>query len=164
MLVLLPLPTPTLHTHTYPALPQAYFFGYVVHRLLLVALGRREEDDRDHYGNKVRPRVASYGRATRWGLSVRAARGGRPLSPRQQDGCGNRRGRWGTVGRREVPAGVEECWLLGAWTGLERRRRLSVGSPHHPTLKPHHLPSRPRVQRLDLGGPLLANLFRQLFR
>jgi DNA-directed RNA polymerase beta subunit len=32
--------------------PQAYFFGYVIHRLLLVALGRREEDDRDHYGNK----------------------------------------------------------------------------------------------------------------
>ena len=31
---------------------KAYFFGYVVHRLLLVALGRREEDDRDHYGNK----------------------------------------------------------------------------------------------------------------
>jgi DNA-directed RNA polymerase II subunit RPB2 len=24
----------------------------VIHRLLLVALGRREEDDRDHYGNK----------------------------------------------------------------------------------------------------------------
>ena len=31
---------------------KAYFFGYVIHRLLLVALGRREEDDRDHYGNK----------------------------------------------------------------------------------------------------------------
>ncbi|KDD76893.1 domain 6 of RNA polymerase Rpb2 [Helicosporidium sp. ATCC 50920] len=31
---------------------KAYFFGYVVHRLLLVSLGRREEDDRDHYGNK----------------------------------------------------------------------------------------------------------------
>lgn len=31
---------------------QTYFFGYIIHRLLLVALGRREEDDRDHYGNK----------------------------------------------------------------------------------------------------------------
>ncbi|KAL6781338.1 RPB2 [Auxenochlorella protothecoides x Auxenochlorella symbiontica] len=31
---------------------KAYFLGYVVHRLLLVALGRRDEDDRDHYGNK----------------------------------------------------------------------------------------------------------------
>eukprot|EP00890_Picochlorum_soloecismus_P003995 jgi/Picsp_1/4597/NSC_01967-R1_rna polymerase ii second largest subunit len=31
---------------------KAYFFGYVIHRLLLVALGRREEDDRDHYANK----------------------------------------------------------------------------------------------------------------
>lgn len=30
---------------------KAYFFGYMVHRLLLCALGRRE-DDRDHYGNK----------------------------------------------------------------------------------------------------------------
>ena len=31
---------------------KAYFVGYMVHRLLLVALGRRGEDDRDHYGNK----------------------------------------------------------------------------------------------------------------
>ncbi|KNC80151.1 DNA-directed RNA polymerase II subunit RPB2 [Sphaeroforma arctica JP610] len=31
---------------------KAYFFGYMVHRLLLAALGRRECDDRDHYGNK----------------------------------------------------------------------------------------------------------------
>lgn len=31
---------------------QAYFFGYMIHRLLLVALGRREQDDRDHYANK----------------------------------------------------------------------------------------------------------------
>lgn len=31
---------------------KAYFFGYMIHRLLLVALGRRPEDDRDHYANK----------------------------------------------------------------------------------------------------------------
>jgi len=31
---------------------KAYFLGYMVHRLLLSALGRREVDDRDHYGNK----------------------------------------------------------------------------------------------------------------
>lgn len=31
---------------------KAFFFGYVVHRLLVVALGRKEEDDRDHYMNK----------------------------------------------------------------------------------------------------------------
>jgi DNA-directed RNA polymerase II subunit RPB2 len=31
---------------------KAYFLGYVVHRLLLAALGRRELDDRDHIGNK----------------------------------------------------------------------------------------------------------------
>ncbi|ELU13810.1 hypothetical protein CAPTEDRAFT_172112 [Capitella teleta] len=31
---------------------KAYFLGYIVHRLLLAALGRRECDDRDHYGNK----------------------------------------------------------------------------------------------------------------
>ena len=30
-----------------------YFIGYMVHRLLLAALGRRELDDRDHMGNKV---------------------------------------------------------------------------------------------------------------
>lgn len=32
--------------------PKAYFLGYMVHRLLLVSLGRRAEDDRDHYANK----------------------------------------------------------------------------------------------------------------
>jgi len=31
---------------------KAYYLGYIVHRLLLAALGRRELDDRDHYGNK----------------------------------------------------------------------------------------------------------------
>uniref|UniRef100_A0A8C4NCH5 DNA-directed RNA polymerase II subunit RPB2 n=1 Tax=Eptatretus burgeri TaxID=7764 RepID=A0A8C4NCH5_EPTBU len=31
---------------------KAYFLGYMVHRLLLATLGRREPDDRDHYGNK----------------------------------------------------------------------------------------------------------------
>eukprot|EP00898_Chlorokybus_atmophyticus_P001664 jgi/Chlat1/2499/Chrsp175S02370 len=31
---------------------KAYFFGYIIHRMLLCALGRRAEDDRDHYGNK----------------------------------------------------------------------------------------------------------------
>ncbi|CAI9738821.1 DNA-directed RNA polymerase II subunit RPB2 [Octopus vulgaris] len=31
---------------------KAYFLGYMVHRLLLAACGRREVDDRDHYGNK----------------------------------------------------------------------------------------------------------------
>lgn len=31
---------------------KAYFLGYMVHRLLLTALKRRDVDDRDHYGNK----------------------------------------------------------------------------------------------------------------
>eukprot|EP00122_Pirum_gemmata_P014597 Pgem_evm1s13613 len=31
---------------------KAFFFGYVIHRLLLASLGRRECDDRDHFGNK----------------------------------------------------------------------------------------------------------------
>ncbi|KAK7274940.1 hypothetical protein RIF29_16042 [Crotalaria pallida] len=31
---------------------KAYYFGYIIHRLLLCALGRRAEDDKDHYGNK----------------------------------------------------------------------------------------------------------------
>ena len=31
---------------------KAFFFGYMVHRLCLAALERREPDDRDHYGKK----------------------------------------------------------------------------------------------------------------
>ncbi|WIA14943.1 hypothetical protein OEZ86_003599 [Tetradesmus obliquus] len=31
---------------------KAFFLGYMVHRLMLVSLGRRHEDDRDHYSNK----------------------------------------------------------------------------------------------------------------
>lgn len=31
---------------------KAYFVGYMVHRLLLAVLGRRQLDDRDHFGNK----------------------------------------------------------------------------------------------------------------
>ena len=40
------------HTAPLPLSLQAYFFGYMIHRLLLVALGRRDQDDRDHYANK----------------------------------------------------------------------------------------------------------------
>jgi len=29
-----------------------FFIGYMVHRLCFAALGRIEEDDRDHYGKK----------------------------------------------------------------------------------------------------------------
>ena len=35
-----------------PLVLYQYFIGYMVHRLLLAALGRRELDDRDHIGNK----------------------------------------------------------------------------------------------------------------
>jgi len=31
---------------------KAYYLGYIVHRLLLCTMGRRSEDDRDHFGNK----------------------------------------------------------------------------------------------------------------
>ncbi len=31
---------------------KAFFLGYMVHRMLQCALGRREEDDRDHFGKK----------------------------------------------------------------------------------------------------------------
>lgn len=31
---------------------KAFFFGYMVHRLLIAALERRELDDRDHFGKK----------------------------------------------------------------------------------------------------------------
>ncbi|CAN6620941.1 DNA-directed RNA polymerase II subunit Rpb2p [Trichomonascus vanleenenianus] len=31
---------------------KAFFLGYMVHRMLLVALGRKEPDDRDHFGKK----------------------------------------------------------------------------------------------------------------
>lgn len=31
---------------------KAYFFGYIIHRLLLAAVQKRPLDDRDHYGNK----------------------------------------------------------------------------------------------------------------
>ena len=31
---------------------KAYFLGYMVHRMLLVAMGRQQENDRDHYASK----------------------------------------------------------------------------------------------------------------
>ena len=31
---------------------KAYFYGYIIHKLLKTALSRRQVDDRDHYGNK----------------------------------------------------------------------------------------------------------------
>ncbi|XP_051125161.1 DNA-directed RNA polymerase II subunit RPB2-like [Andrographis paniculata] len=43
---------PHVGTEEYCETKKAYYFGYVINRLLLCALGRRAEDDRDHYGNK----------------------------------------------------------------------------------------------------------------
>ncbi|KAI3840599.1 hypothetical protein MKX03_004611 [Papaver bracteatum] len=43
---------PHVGTGEYCETRKAYYFGYIIHRLLLCALGRRPEDDRDHYGNK----------------------------------------------------------------------------------------------------------------
>ena len=48
----LPTSRPQSNSADLSCLLQAYFFGYMIHRLLLVALGRRPEDDRDHYANK----------------------------------------------------------------------------------------------------------------
>ena len=57
----------------------------MIHRLLLVALGRREEDDRDHYGNKR--------------LDLGGAPAGQPLPPALQVG-GQGQGRSVTVRSR----------------------------------------------------------------
>src|SRR5262249_2079286 len=43
---------PHVGTQQYCETRKAYFFGYMVHRLLLAALNKRPLDDRDHYGNK----------------------------------------------------------------------------------------------------------------
>ncbi|KAL0399816.1 UNVERIFIED_CONTAM: DNA-directed RNA polymerase II subunit RPB2 [Sesamum radiatum] len=43
---------PHVGTEEYCETKKAYYFGYVINRLLLCALGRRPEDDRDHYANK----------------------------------------------------------------------------------------------------------------
>ena len=40
------------HAKYYVIICFLLFCSYMVHRLLLAALGRREQDDRDHYGNK----------------------------------------------------------------------------------------------------------------
>ncbi|KAL9087770.1 MAG: hypothetical protein Q9159_003453 [Coniocarpon cinnabarinum] len=49
---------------------KAFFLGYMVHRLLQVRLGRREEDDRDHFGKKrldlAGPLLASIFRNNYW--------------------------------------------------------------------------------------------------
>ncbi|KAJ3451127.1 intein-containing DNA-directed RNA polymerase subunit beta precursor [Anaeramoeba flamelloides] len=43
---------PHVGTSEYKETIKAYFFGYMIHRILNTALGRREVDDRDHYKNK----------------------------------------------------------------------------------------------------------------
>jgi DNA-directed RNA polymerase II subunit RPB2 len=43
---------PHVGVREYCETKKAFFFGYMIHRLLLAALERRELDDRDHYGKK----------------------------------------------------------------------------------------------------------------
>lgn len=43
---------PHISTESGKELMKGYFLGYMVNKMLQVALGRQPEDDRDHYGNK----------------------------------------------------------------------------------------------------------------
>jgi DNA-directed RNA polymerase II subunit RPB2 len=43
---------PHVGTNPHTETKKAYFFGYMIHRLLLAALERRDLDDRDHFGKK----------------------------------------------------------------------------------------------------------------
>ncbi|KAJ1551175.1 DNA-dependent RNA polymerase II, partial [Nowakowskiella sp. JEL0078] len=43
---------PHIATEAHRESEKAYFFGYMIHRLCLAALERRETDDRDHFGKK----------------------------------------------------------------------------------------------------------------
>nr|GMC70456.1 DNA-directed RNA polymerase II subunit RPB2-like [Ipomoea batatas] len=43
---------PHVGTREYCETKKAYYFGYIINRLLLCVLGRRPEDDRDHMANK----------------------------------------------------------------------------------------------------------------
>ncbi|KAI5192005.1 DNA-directed RNA polymerase II subunit RPB2 [Nematocida sp. AWRm77] len=43
---------PHVGTSEFCETKKAYLFGYAINKLLLVALGRREQEDRDHYGRK----------------------------------------------------------------------------------------------------------------
>ena len=43
---------PHVSTDENSEVKKAYFFGYMIHKLLATVLGRRDFDDRDHYGNK----------------------------------------------------------------------------------------------------------------
>ena len=43
---------PHVSTEEHSETKKAYFFGYIIHRLLSTVLGRRDFDDRDHFGNK----------------------------------------------------------------------------------------------------------------
>jgi DNA-directed RNA polymerase II subunit RPB2 len=43
---------PHIGTKPHTETRKAFFFGYMIHRLLLAALERRDFDDRDHFGKK----------------------------------------------------------------------------------------------------------------
>lgn len=50
--ILLKYMLPHVGMSEYSGRKKAFFIGYMTHKMLSCALGRRKEDDRDHYGNK----------------------------------------------------------------------------------------------------------------
>ncbi|XP_032489620.1 DNA-directed RNA polymerase II subunit RPB2 isoform X3 [Phocoena sinus] len=98
---------------------KAYFLGYMVHRLLLAALGRRELDDRDHYGNKrldlAGPLLAFLFRGD-----------GKLAKPRQLHNT-----LWGMV----CPAETPEGHAVGLVKNLALMAYISVGSQPSPILE-----------------------------
>lgn len=69
---------PHIGTQEFCETKKAYFLGYMVQKLLLVALGRKREDDRDHYGKKrmdlAGPLLASLFRSLYKKLSAETAK------------------------------------------------------------------------------------------
>ncbi|KAL3509904.1 hypothetical protein ACH5RR_029305 [Cinchona calisaya] len=118
---------PHVGTAEYCETKKAYYFGYIIHRLLFCALGRRPEDGRDHYANKGWTLLIHYLEAySEWSAAFTFAILGKLAKPRQLHNS-----HWGMMCPAETPEG-QACGLV---KNLALMVYVTVGSAANPILE-----------------------------
>ncbi len=106
---------------------KCFFLGYIVHRLLMCATGRAEEDDRDHFANKrldlVGPLLAGLFRQ----LFYKLHKTMRSLLQRALDDTGKEPSVRAAIKHEFISKGIKSALATGTWTAGGAGDKVKTG-------------------------------------
>ena len=106
---------------------KCFFLGYIVHRLLMCATGRAEEDDRDHFANKrldlVGPLLAGLFRQ----LFYKLHKTMRSLLQRALDDSGKEPSVSRAIKHEFISKGIKSALATGTWTAGGAGEKVKTG-------------------------------------